>query len=258
VRDLRQNIAGLAKVPLTQVTAPALNAALVEYEASLIERTYKFGVLLCRPGQTTEREWYQNAEMTPSLEAFMALIGERIALKGWGAYSGGLDVSEDRSGTHSYYTRCVEKTQGQGLYLVVMRVQVCKCGGDVPRLANVATERRRPTTGWSLCLCAYFSVSLRPQKVERKRFLGNDVCMIVFREEGCQEPFRPESIRSHFNHVFAVVEPDTSGAAYSYRYVLHQSLPILICTALHLPPRRTCHSSDLLCQRPAASAPLRR
>lgn len=55
------------------------------------------------------------------------------------------------------------------------------------------------------------------RQVDRKRHLGNDVCMIVFREEGCPEPFRPEAIRSHFNHVFAVVEPDTTGSSYDYK-----------------------------------------
>lgn len=35
-------------------------------------------------------------------------------------------------------------------------------------------------------------------KVERKRHLGNDVVMLVFRE-GDNEPFSPKCIRSQFN-----------------------------------------------------------
>jgi len=37
-----------------------------------------------------------------------------------------------------------------------------------------------------------------PQQVERKRHLGNDVVLIIFREEP-NEPFSPLTIRSQFN-----------------------------------------------------------
>lgn len=107
MRDLRQNVPDLANVALFPVATNALNSSLLDYEESLVERFYKFGVLLCRPGQTTEQEWYQNTDMPPSLEAFMSLMGERVALKGWKDYAGGLDCKDGRTGTHMYYTRCV-------------------------------------------------------------------------------------------------------------------------------------------------------
>jgi hypothetical protein len=42
------------------------------------------------------------------------------------------------------------------------------------------------------------------QRVERKRHLGNDVVLIVFKEGNT--PFNPKCIRSHFNHIFVVVQ----------------------------------------------------
>ena len=42
------------------------------------------------------------------------------------------------------------------------------------------------------------------QRVERKRHLGNDVVLIVFKEGDA--PFDPQIIHSHFNHVFVVVQ----------------------------------------------------
>ena len=36
-------------------------------------------------------------------------------------------------------------------------------------------------------------------QVERKRHLGNDVVVIVFRESDCTEPFDPLKIKSQFN-----------------------------------------------------------
>jgi hypothetical protein len=47
--------------------------------------------------------------------------------------------------------------------------------------------------------------------VERKRHLGNDVVLVVFRDGG-KIPFSPEHIASQFNHVFCVVQPE--GAQY--------------------------------------------
>ena len=39
------------------------------------------------------------------------------------------------------------------------------------------------------------------QQVERKRHLGNDVCLIVFRDKGCA-PFDPLVIKSQFNRSY--------------------------------------------------------
>jgi len=53
------------------------------------------------------------------------------------------------------------------------------------------------------------------QQIEKKRHIGNDIVVIIFRDEGC-EPFSPNQINSHFNNVFIVVEPtrDSSGVRY--------------------------------------------
>ncbi len=42
-------------------------------------------------------------------------------------------------------------------------------------------------------------VSHSQNQVERKRHLGNDVVLIVFRERGQNAPFNPRVIRSQFN-----------------------------------------------------------
>lgn len=41
-------------------------------------------------------------------------------------------------------------------------------------------------------------------QVERKRHLGNDIVLIVFRDAECAQPFDPLIIKSQFHHVFAV------------------------------------------------------
>ena len=55
------------------------------------------------------------------------------------------------------------------------------------------------------------------QQIEKKRHLGNDVCLLIFREEGVKEPFSPLKIRSQFNHVFVIVQADRSSGSLRYR-----------------------------------------
>lgn len=46
------------------------------------------------------------------------------------------------------------------------------------------------------------------QRVERKRHLGNDIVVIIFKEGN--QPFDPLCLTTHFNHVFCVVQKDKS------------------------------------------------
>lgn len=42
------------------------------------------------------------------------------------------------------------------------------------------------------------------QQVEKKRHIGNDICVIIFKDGFT--PFSPNMLTSEFNHVFAVVQ----------------------------------------------------
>ena len=53
---------------------------------------YKFGVLYCKLGQVDENAMFANVEMSVGFETFLNFLGERIQLKGWTNYRGGLDV----------------------------------------------------------------------------------------------------------------------------------------------------------------------
>ena len=46
------------------------------------------------------------------------------------------------------------------------------------------------------------------QKVERKRHIGNDVVVLIFKERGDEtDTFDPRVVTSHFNSVFFIVSP---------------------------------------------------
>jgi RAP1 GTPase activating protein 1 len=53
------------------------------------------------------------------------------------------------------------------------------------------------------------------QQLERKRHLGNDIVVIVFVDSN--STYDPATIKSHFNHVVFVVQPELSGGVTRYK-----------------------------------------
>jgi len=157
-------LSGLKLQKLDEVNGPK---ELVNLEQKLMTKGYKFGVLYCKQGQINEDDMFQNVSTSPEFEEFLLFLGEKIALKGWTNYRGGLDVKNDTTGTNSVYT--------QHLGFEIM--------------FHVST------------LLPYYEKDT--QQLERKRHLGNDVCVIVYKD--ADEPFAPDTIKSEFNHVFAVI-----------------------------------------------------
>ncbi|XP_057216943.1 signal-induced proliferation-associated 1-like protein 2 isoform X2 [Triplophysa rosa] len=66
------------------------------------------------------------------------------------------------------------------------------------------------------------------QQLLRKRHIGNDIVTIVFQEPGAL-PFTPKSIRSHFQHVFIIVqvhEPCTDNTYYRVAVTRSKDIPL--------------------------------
>ncbi|CAG0891263.1 unnamed protein product, partial [Cyprideis torosa] len=74
---------------------------LEEQEGSV---NFKFGVLYMKSGQRKDEEMYNNETSSPQFEKFLSILGDKIRLKGWDKYRGGLDVRSDMTGRHSYHT----------------------------------------------------------------------------------------------------------------------------------------------------------
>lgn len=53
--------------------------------------------------QTTEEQLLNNQEHSKAFDDFLDLLGDRIRLKGFGKYRGGLDIVNDLTGTHSVH-----------------------------------------------------------------------------------------------------------------------------------------------------------
>ncbi len=139
-----------------------------KFENSRIVSAYKFGVIYWKDGQN-EDEAFAN-QSSPAFAAFLGHLGAKIKLKGWSKYRGGLNVQNNETGEESVYT------EWNG-FEVMFHVSTL-----LP--FNKADK----------------------QQLERKRHLGNDVVIVVFRERG-DVPFDVSQFHSQFNHVFVVVSP---------------------------------------------------
>lgn len=85
------------------------NEELVDLDEKYLIKDVKVGVLLCRAGQSTEEEMYNNVESTRSFDEFLELLGDRVRLRGFENFRGGLDNVSDTTGTHSVYTQFKDK-----------------------------------------------------------------------------------------------------------------------------------------------------
>ncbi|XP_017280227.1 signal-induced proliferation-associated 1-like protein 3 isoform X2 [Kryptolebias marmoratus] len=164
---------------------------LLKLDEQGLSQKHKVGVLLCRAGQSTEEEMYNNEEASPAFSAFLELLGEQVLLKGFNKYAAQLDTKTDSTGTHSLYTTY------QG-YEVMFHVSTM-----LPYMPS------------------------NPQQLLRKRHIGNDIVTIIFQEPGAL-PFTPQNIRSHFQHVFVIVRvhnPCSDNTCYSVAVTRMKDVP---------------------------------
>ncbi|KAM6932873.1 signal-induced proliferation-associated 1-like protein 3 isoform 2-T3 [Lycodopsis pacificus] len=173
------------------LSTPKVTEQLLKLDEQGLSQKHKVGVLLCRAGQSTEEEMYNNEEASPAFSAFLELLGEQVLLKGFTKYAAQLDTKTDSTGTHSLYT----SYQG---YEVMFHVSTM-----LPYMPN------------------------NPQQLLRKRHIGNDIVTIIFQEPGAL-PFTPQNIRSHFQHVFVIVRvhnPCSEGTCYSVAVTRMKDVP---------------------------------
>ncbi|KAM9853442.1 signal-induced proliferation-associated 1-like protein 3 [Aulostomus maculatus] len=173
------------------LSTPKVTEQLLKLDEQGLSQKHKVGVLLCRAGQSTEEEMYNNEEASPAFSAFLELLGEQVLLKGFTKYAAQLDTKTDSTGTHSLYTTY------QG-YEVMFHISTM-----LPYMPN------------------------NPQQLLRKRHIGNDIVTIIFQEPGAL-PFTPQNIRSHFQHVFVIVRvhnPCSENTCYSVAVTRMKDVP---------------------------------
>uniref|UniRef100_A0A8R1HVM3 Rap-GAP domain-containing protein n=1 Tax=Caenorhabditis japonica TaxID=281687 RepID=A0A8R1HVM3_CAEJA len=164
---------------------------IMKIDEQPIYTRYKVGVMLCKNGQSTEEQMYNNELSTPSFDEFLEFLGTRVVLKGFEAYKGGLDTRGDTTGTHSIYA-----------------------------------EYQAHEIMFHVSTFLPFTPSNR-QQLSRKRHIGNDMVTIVFQEPGAL-PFSPITVRSHFQHVFIIIrvhKPGVGDTTYSVAVSRSKDVP---------------------------------
>ncbi|XP_075392374.1 signal-induced proliferation-associated 1-like protein 3 isoform X2 [Tenrec ecaudatus] len=173
------------------LNTPKVTEQLLKLDEQGLCRKHKVGVLYCKAGQSSEEEMYNNEGAGPAFEEFLALLGEKVCLKGFTKYAAQLDVKTDSTGTHSLYTTFQD-------YEIMFHVSTL-----LPYTPN------------------------NRQQLLRKRHIGNDIVTIIFQEPGAL-PFTPQNIRSHFQHVFIIVRvhnPCSDSVCYSMAVTRSKDAP---------------------------------
>ncbi|XP_022084284.1 GTPase-activating Rap/Ran-GAP domain-like protein 3 isoform X2 [Acanthaster planci] len=163
---------------------------LEEQEGSV---NFKFGVLYAKEGQKSDDEMFSNEDGSGEFYNFVKLLGDRIKLKNWDKFNGGLDVKNNTTGLEAVYTMY----EGHEIMF------------HVSTMLPYSKDNR--------------------QQVERKRHIGNDIVTIVFQEQDDPEAeptFKPSMIKSHFTHIFALVTFNRSSNSYRLRVFSEESVPL--------------------------------
>ncbi|KAK0394724.1 hypothetical protein QR680_000901 [Steinernema hermaphroditum] len=155
------------------VAFPGGTDMILQYDEHTLADTYKFGILYQRFGQTTEEELFGNAATTPAFDEFLDILGDRVELRNFSGFRGGLDIQHGQTGNQSVYTQFKQKE-------IMFHVSTL-----LP-----------------------FTVG-DTQQLQRKRHIGNDIVAIVFQEENT--PFCPDIVSSNFLHGYVVVQPVNAG-----------------------------------------------
>ncbi|XP_051153923.1 GTPase-activating Rap/Ran-GAP domain-like protein 3 isoform X1 [Leptopilina boulardi] len=202
VRQILSNFFGLEKLDKAprEIFSPEIQKDLLLLEEQEGSVNFKFGVIYAKEGQTTDDEMLSNEGGSPGFERFLETLGERIRLKGWDKYRGGLDVKGDMTGKESIYT----------VY----------AGHEV--MYHVSTMLPHSKDN--------------PQQLERKRHIGNDIVNIIYTDDSTfLETFNPNCIRSQFTHVFAVICSEEGGNGWRIAIYCDENVP-LFGPSLPCPP----------------------
>ncbi|EEB14429.1 rap GTPase-activating protein, putative [Pediculus humanus corporis] len=162
VRAISYTIHGL--IPASCVFADRYNRE----EVVFIKSELKVGVLYVKEGQYTEEVILDNNDNSPLFEEFLQILGDRVRLKGFDKYKGGLDTVHDLTGLYSIYTNW----------------------RSIEIMFHVSTQLPYEKHD--------------PQKLQRKRHIGNDIVCVVFLEAD-NTSFSPSCIKSHFLHTFILI-----------------------------------------------------
>ncbi|ELT98489.1 hypothetical protein CAPTEDRAFT_177664 [Capitella teleta] len=172
------------------VLFPHGSEMIVNFDEHVLSNSFKFGIICQKRGQSKEEELFCNRGHCTAMDAFLNLLGQRVQLKDFKGFRGGLDTQHGQTGAESVYTTFKERE-----IMFHVSTLLPHTDGD-------------------------------PQQLQRKRHIGNDIVAIIFQE--ANTPFAPDMIASHFLHAFVVVQPvdpDSPDTAYRVAVTARDDVP---------------------------------
>eukprot|EP00727_Mastigamoeba_balamuthi_P010331 m51a1_g5920 hypothetical protein (728) ;mRNA; f:56884-59330 len=176
-----------AKLPskFKLVDGPRVVSELASFELDTTRRTFKFGIVYGKQSDMNEQDYLSNVGGSNDWREFLMLMGDYVKLKDWPMYSAGLDTKKNLTGEVSLYTQWKN-------YEVMFHVSTL--------MPFSQTDRKQ---------------------CERKRFLANNIGMIVFKEGG--QPYAGDTILSEKTHIIAVVQK--FGPLYRAEFITKEGVP---------------------------------
>ncbi|NXJ15019.1 RPGP1 protein, partial [Odontophorus gujanensis] len=155
------------------VLYPKASRLILAFDEHVLSNHFKFGVIYQKLGQTSEEELFGTTEESPAFTEFLDVLGQRVQLRDFKGFRGGLDVTHGQTGSESVYCHFRDK---EIMFHVSTKLPYTE--GDA-------------------------------QQLQRKRHIGNDIVAVVFQDENT--PFVPDMIASNFLHAFVVVQLEPGG-----------------------------------------------
>ncbi|NWX58650.1 RPGP1 protein, partial [Promerops cafer] len=172
------------------VLYPKASRLILAFDEHVLSNHFKFGVIYQKLGQTSEEELFGTTEESPAFTEFLDVLGQRVQLRDFKGFRGGLDVTHGQTGSESVYCHFRDK---EIMFHVSTKLPYTE--GDA-------------------------------QQLQRKRHIGNDIVAIVFQDENT--PFVPDMIASNFLHAFVVVQLEqggTQGTLYKVSVTARDDVP---------------------------------
>jgi len=167
IQKFQEHVQEYQDVSFQLAKDPSLDDDICHFERQLFQTKYKFGLLLRLNDDNDEDSLFSTNAVNAEFEEFVTVLGEKKKLKGWKEYNGGLDTKDDLD--------CKESVYAKWNSFEIM---------------------------WHICPYMTLSVTNK-QQVERKRHIGNDICIIIF--DCGHTPIDPSILTSRFIHVVIVV-----------------------------------------------------
>ncbi|NXW88093.1 RPGP1 protein, partial [Alopecoenas beccarii] len=196
------------------VLYPKASRLILAFDEHVLSNHFKFGVIYQKLGQvrgewvgvrvggpgwvltpppspqTSEEELFGTTEESPAFTEFLDVLGQRVQLRDFKGFRGGLDVTHGQTGSESVYCHFRDK---EIMFHVSTKLPYTE--GDA-------------------------------QQLQRKRHIGNDIVAVVFQDENT--PFVPDMIASNFLHAFVVVQLEqgsTQGTLYKVSVTARDDVP---------------------------------